>query len=297
MDYYKKNLAFPDIRNALYIGSSFSEIRNTYVRALRESGNIYHSLYANKLEECANMLSTANLNELESEFHDFKEHMRMWAKKRHIKIILKRRQKDFLGLNEKIRLFLKTGKSLDKIQDLLGFRIILCTPKPDTMQSIELCYEVLNELIKFFALKKHCIFLEAEPTVNTFFRNKNIPNIFIPKESMVLPGFENNIKDYIVHPKKNGYQSLHMLIKKSNGLIFEVQIRTFAMDLHAEYGSAHHLGHKNSRYKISENSDYLEDIMNIDYSKITLPGFSVLEDGTVHDLVGLTMSIDPFNAL
>lgn len=292
---YKENLSFPDIRNALYNGSSFREIRSNYVKSLRESGNIYHSIYANKLEECANMVSLENLNELELEFHDFKEHMRKWAKENHIKIILKRRQKDFLGLNEKIRLFLKTGKSLDKIQDLLGFRIILCTPKTDTSQSVELCYKVLNELITFFALKKHCTFLEAEPTVNTSL--ENIPNIFIPKKSMILDGFENNIKDYIIHPKKNGYQSLHMLIKKPNGLIFEVQIRTFAMDLLAEYGSAHHAGHKQSRYQLPEESDYLKDIMNIDYKKISLPGFSILDDGSIHDLVGLTTSIDPFNAL
>ena len=293
---YRDSLTFPDISDALYKGSSCSEIRNLYINQLRNSDSFYNILYANKLEECENMMSAQKLNELEIEFHDFKEHMRKWAKEHHVHLTLKRRQKDFIGLNEKIRLFLKTGKPVDKIWDLLGFRIVLGTSQKDSEESIKLCYEVLNELITFFAVKKHCIFSEAEPKVNTApCDNKDI---FIPKKSMVLEGFENNIKDYIIHPKKNGYQSLHMIIRLPNGLTFEVQIRTFAMDLLAEYGTANHTGHKISRYKNDLcGIDYLKDIMDVDYSKITIPGFAVLDDGTIHDLVGLTRAIDPLNFL
>jgi hypothetical protein len=47
-------------------------------------------------------------------------------------------------------------------------------------------------------------------------------------------------KDYIVHPKGNGYQSLHTCIMPKDGPIFEVQIRSIAMHQHSESGTAAH---------------------------------------------------------
>ena len=41
-------------------------------------------------------------------------------------------------------------------------------------------------------------------------------------------------KDYIAHPKENGYRSLHTCIKAQDGIVFEVQIRTLDMHLQAE---------------------------------------------------------------
>jgi GTP pyrophosphokinase len=47
-------------------------------------------------------------------------------------------------------------------------------------------------------------------------------------------------KDYIEHPKANGYQSLHTSVRNGEGFVFEVQIRTVDMHLAAEDGSASH---------------------------------------------------------
>jgi ppGpp synthetase/RelA/SpoT-type nucleotidyltranferase len=47
-------------------------------------------------------------------------------------------------------------------------------------------------------------------------------------------------KDYIAHPKGNGYQSLHTCIMPEDGPIFEVQIRSIAMHQHSESGTAAH---------------------------------------------------------
>jgi (p)ppGpp synthase/HD superfamily hydrolase len=50
--------------------------------------------------------------------------------------------------------------------------------------------------------------------------------------------------DYIANPKKNGYQSIHLIFRDREGFTIEVQIRTKAMDNTAEFGSASHAAYK-----------------------------------------------------
>jgi GTP pyrophosphokinase len=51
-------------------------------------------------------------------------------------------------------------------------------------------------------------------------------------------------KDYIAHPKENGYQSLHTCVMPEDGPIFEVQIRSMAMHQNSEKGTAAHWVYK-----------------------------------------------------
>ncbi len=66
-----------------------------------------------------------------------------------------------------------------------------------------------------------------------------------------IPG---KFKDYIKLPKKNGYQSIHTIVKdEDSGLVFEFQIRTEEMNKFAEFGVAAHW-----RYKDKNKRDFLK---------------------------------------
>jgi ppGpp synthetase/RelA/SpoT-type nucleotidyltranferase len=58
------------------------------------------------------------------------------------------------------------------------------------------------------------------------------------------PRVTGRFKDYIMHPKLNGYRSLHTVIMCEGVHPFEIQIRTKEMHLQAEYGFAAHWRYK-----------------------------------------------------
>lgn len=72
------------------------------------------------------------------------------------------------------------------------------------------------------------------------------------------------IKDYIINPKPNGYQSIHAIVQDQNGNFFEVQIRTKEMNQKAEFGPWAHWLYKegssfNQRQLVKELS-WVRDI-------------------------------------
>ena len=77
-----------------------------------------------------------------------------------------------------------------------------------------------------------------------------------------IPG---EFDDYIAAPKDNFYQSLHTTVLDSKGKTIEVQIRTWEMHEHAEYGIAAHWRYKEGRRNRDEDFErrlkYLRRLM------------------------------------
>ncbi len=84
---------------------------------------------------------------------------------------------------------------------------------------------------------------------------------------------DGRFKDYIARPKANGYQSLHTSVMV-DGKPLEIQIRTFEMHNHAEYGIAAHFLYKEKKGKIDELDGKLLSIRKI----IENPNISSSED-------------------
>lgn len=90
-----------------------------------------------------------------------------------------------------------------------------------------------------------------------------------------IPG---RFKDYIAMPKMNMYQSLHSTIVADDGNIFEIQIRTEAMDEVAEQGIAAHW-----RYKENMNGGREVNQSEIEEQLHWLKDFSVMSDEVEDD--------------
>ncbi|MBU1111224.1 MAG: RelA/SpoT family protein [archaeon] len=76
---------------------------------------------------------------------------------------------------------------------------------------------------------------------------------------------EGRLKDYISHPKPNGYQSIHTALKWKGNKFLEVQIRTKEMDDIAEEGLAAHWRYKGlkSDFDFEKRMEWMKDILSL----------------------------------
>ncbi len=72
--------------------------------------------------------------------------------------------------------------------------------------------------------------------------------------SKIYKSHPDRLRDWLSHPKANGYQALHVTLMSKQGRWIEVQIRSDRMDEIAEQGFAAHW-----KYKEGEESEYTED--------------------------------------
>lgn len=74
---------------------------------------------------------------------------------------------------------------------------------------------------------------------------------------------QGRVKDYISNPKPNGYQTLHTTVIVENQRPLEIQIRTFKMHKHCEYGVAAHWMYKDGSEKMDKFDRKISWLRNI----------------------------------
>ena len=257
----------------LYTSSSLDEVLKKYSKSLRDSNDLTNYLHANKLDEFRNIL-------LDNKFlAKIKTHYNLLyslTKKMYpnLKFHLAGRRKDVIGADKKINLYLSQGRNLSDFKDELAFRFIIFD------SNIKLCYDLLKTVINFNIEKGFIPCVATNVFQTEGFKKEEFHDIEIPKTSFLPKEYKPWVKDYILNPKASGYQSLHVVFQDpKTGRCFEIQIRTFAMHIHAESHSlAGHDAYKKQRYS--------DTIIEFDRSKIKMDGYAFRE-GQVFDFIGL----------
>ena len=136
------------------------------------------------------------------------------------------------GFNFEIRKRVKTPYSIwhkmqtknitfDQVYDLYALRIVF-TPAADTKESErDQCYHIFSIITGIYRYKP------------------------------------DRVRDWVKHPKSNGYEALHCTLMSDTGIWIEVQIRSKRMDDIAEKGIAAHWTYKQEGY-ISENDSEMD---------------------------------------
>lgn len=268
----------------MYQGTSVEDITRRYIKALDSCPSVRNSLHSLALHRYLNYLrSQTFIRRFKSEVKTVDSILQLNYPK--LKRILKGRFKSLVSVENKINRKLDMGESIDTLQDILAFRIIVDQDNCSPEELLVLCYAIANDLISFYVSKGYYL-CTAEPVVDTIEDNSPIlKKIHIPKESGIEPLYLSGCKDYIRFPKKNGYQSIHLLFRSPAGFTFEVQLRTKPMDDFAEEGYAVHGVYKESKYP---------NALDFDRKKINIEGFSVSPNGKVIDTVGLEFAKELF---
>ena len=136
------------------------------------------------------------------------------------------------GFNFEIRKRLKTpysiwhkmqtkGVTFDQVYDLYALRIVFTPPEDARESERDQCYHIFSIITGLYRYKP------------------------------------DRVRDWVKHPKGNGYEALHCTLMSDKGIWVEVQIRTKRMDDIAEKGIAAHWSYKKEGY-ISENDSEMD---------------------------------------
>lgn len=72
---------------------------------------------------------------------------------------------------------------------------------------------------------------------------------------------QNEFDDYIANPKPNGYRTLQTAIELSPGKFCEVQIKTFDMHNHNEFGPASHFTYKYGKNSAKSQANWIKELI------------------------------------
>ncbi len=290
-------LEFPDVQEILVKASTIDDVWDSLISWFSsDPANLDMAACANTLTEFNTMRDANVIVELDRDVQEIKEVLRKISRRYGHIITVTRRQKALIGVIAKMILLIQRGEkqgknvfaSLDGLKDFLGIRIVAQTGKKDTPEAQQMCYDIMNEVLRYLVVKKRNTLdvVEYDKTIR-----RDFEGILIPKESGVLPPFKDNVKDYVFYIKEKKYQRLHAVpVNPQSRRKIEIQVGTQEMELRAEYDDeTSHRTHKLLRY------DGIEIPVNL--NEVNIDGFTCLPDGTIYDRVGLVHAVDPLNLL
>ncbi len=244
---------------ALYNADTAKDVMNLFSIYLLRTGSLQNTLKSLKITEYRSLLESQEnlhrLNMIGEIIFKTLENINFMGE-------VEARAKSFLSFVRKIELLTHQKQPLDMLNDQIAVRIISFDSTPN---GVENCFKIA-ESINTNLINVGFMPCSVFPKYSTFCQ-ENYTDIYVP-ENKLPPVLDGYCKDYISHPKENGYQSLHIIYQDSlTGRRFELQIRTCQMHLHAEKGDGDHSKYKSSRYEEC-------DLPEIDYSKLHIEGIS-----------------------
>jgi hypothetical protein len=153
------------------------------------------------------------------------------------------REKSFISAYRK----LSSYAEVTAMKDQFAQRLVLSDEVLETKDSVYFSFLILKNIIDFFQTEmKLLIHPVTERTDSKVPIQKDVrPSLYIPKELPIpMCEYEEFYKNYVMRPKKNGYQGLHFVARSVDGTSCEWQIWTTSMARRNDMGSASHDTHK-----------------------------------------------------
>lgn len=181
-------------------------------------------------------------------------------------------------------------------RDLIAYRIVISLPPCHvadgddlTEQEMGYLYEIADILPEFLEERGFTAELSGFPPENN--------------SEKLRDTIRSYYRDYIVHPRPSGYQSLHITFYDHIARCYtEVQLRTKAMDDYAEIGAANHFGYEKQQEESRNRRDIIPDgeclyfdeayerltrLQDLDLSKLRVNMFTAFNNQLINDGCGL----------
>ncbi|MBQ6254317.1 MAG: bifunctional (p)ppGpp synthetase/guanosine-3',5'-bis(diphosphate) 3'-pyrophosphohydrolase [Bacteroidales bacterium] len=163
-------------------------------------------------------LVSKNVNDLERQIDEFIVPIDAALREAGFDFKIKKRVKTPYSIWHKMR---TKNISFEQVYDLYALRIIFTPDSNSKKIERSQCYSIFT-------------------IISDIYRNK-----------------DDRVRDWVKHPKSNGYEALHCTLMSPRGVWIEVQIRSKRMDDIAEKGIAAHWAYKREGY-LSENDSEMD---------------------------------------
>lgn len=178
-----------------------------------------------------------NINDKEKEIDEFIQPINEALAKAGFKFEIKKRVKTPYSIWHKM---ITKGITFDQIYDLYAVRIIFTPDAGTTESERDQCYHVFSIITSIYKYKS------------------------------------DRIRDWVKHPKNNGYEALHCTLMSHSGIWIEVQIRTTRMNDIAERGIAAHWTYKKDGF-VDENENEMDSWISKVKEILVNPDVNALE--------------------